>query len=163
MEHDAVLMHLHGSVRFGFRPNAATNEIVKYASGTEALQSVIYPPPAMPPRPAPIISGQRKDRWMTTACVPFGYYHSSFVNTVCECPRILIAGYGGRDRHINAWIYEHRRIHGDAHRLAWIDPKVPECLAAPIPHHWLVLRSSDGKFPPANPDLIQRVINHLRG
>lgn len=158
MEHSAVLLHLHGSVRFGFGPDGGASEIVKYASGAEALKSVIYPSSGVAPRHAPIISGQHKDRWMTTVCVPFGYYHNALVNTVCECPRLLVAGYSCRDRHINAWISEeHRRIHGHARRLVWIDPGFP---AISIPS-LLALRGTEGNFPPADTHTGQ-IISHLK-
>ena len=68
MEHSAVLLHLHGSVRFGFGGGAS--EIVTYASGSEALKSVIYPASGVAPRPAPIISGQHKDRWIDYGLCP---------------------------------------------------------------------------------------------
>jgi len=155
MVQPAILLHLHGSVRFGFDPDSADRDIVRYAAATDAFKSVKRK--SSVGQHAPIISGQRKDRWMTRACMPFGYYHNVLVNAVCECPRVLIAGYSNNDLHVNSWIYEEGgRLHGTRFRVVGINPAWP-----PLPP-MLILGGSDGCFPPAARHAAQ-IIDYLRG
>jgi hypothetical protein len=159
----AVLLHIHGSVRFGFEPHGTGREIVRYYDPDAALESILDTTrEASLPELAPIISGQRKDRWMTRACVPFGYYHNAFVNAACECPRVLIAGYSGNDPHISAWIRHGSMLHADDWRGMIIDrnPSLPTFSALP---RMCALGGSDGDFPPNEADGIQRIIDHLAG
>ena len=128
---------------------------MRYATATDAFESVKRK--SLDGQHAPIISGQRKDRWMTRACMPFGYYHNALVNAVCECPRVLIAGYSNNDLHINSWLYEEGvRVHGTRLRVVGINPAW-----SPLPP-MLILGGSDGRFPPASKHVTQ-IINHLKG
>jgi hypothetical protein len=58
-------LHLRGSVRFGFKPSGGSHDIVRFEDSADALQSVKSGTLDIG-QPAPIISGQRKDRWMTS-------------------------------------------------------------------------------------------------
>ena len=159
----AVLLHIHGSVRFGFEPHGNGREIVRYYDPDAALESILDTTRgASLPEIAPIISGQRKDRWMTRACVPFGYYHNAFVNAACECPRVLIAGYSDNDPHISAWIKHGSLLHADDWRGMIIDknPSLPTFSVLP---RMRALGGNDGDFPPNEPDDIQKIIDHLAG
>lgn len=161
-QHPAVLMHLHGSVlygfpSFGFEP-PREGAIVRYGSPVRGLQAMLHPPEGIP-QPTPIIAGDGKDRWMTRACVPFGYYYSAFINTIQACPRLLVAGYGAGDQHVNSWLQEeYPRLHGDRRRIVHVNPvlldlpEVPECLN---------LRGDEGIFPPRNPAQVERIIKFL--
>lgn len=159
----AVLLHIHGSVRFGFEPHGNNYGIVRYCNPDAALQSIIDTTHlALLPELSPIISGQRKDRWMTRACVPFGYYHNAFVNAACECPRVLIAGYGDNDPHISAWIKHGSLLHGDDWRGMIIDRNRSLQTFSAL-NRMRVLGGNDGDFPPNEPDDIQNIIDHLAG
>jgi SIR2-like domain len=147
-QHPAVLMHLHGSVRFGFprfSPEPPREgEVVRYGRPVHGLQATLHPPGGIA-QPTPIIAGDGKDRWMTRACVPFGYYYSAFINTIQACPRVLVAGYGAGDQHVNSWLREeYPRLHGARRRLVHINsallklPEIDECLN---------LRGDEGRFP----------------
>lgn len=159
----AVLLHIHGSVRFGFGPHGTAREIVRYNDPDAALQSALHAThDNTSPEPAPIISGQRKDRWMTMACVPFGYYHHSFVNEACSCPRVLIAGYGFNDPHITAWIMHGEKMHANNWRGVLVDKSANLSTFSKLPRV-LALGGDDGDFPPKEPDRIQKIIDHLSG
>jgi SIR2-like domain len=158
----AVLMHLHGSVRFDFPPfspePSASGEIIQYNAPRE-LHAMLKPPGGIA-QPTPIIAGDGKDRWMTRACVPFGYYYNAFINTVQTCPRILVAGYGFGDLHVNSWLKEeHPRIHGTRRRIVHIDPAAPKL---PRTLECLTLAGDDGKFPPQKPSQIQEIIDYFK-
>jgi hypothetical protein len=162
-QHPTVLMHLHGSVRFGFprfSPEPSINgEIVRYSVPISRLQAMLNPPGGIA-QPTPIIAGDGKDRWMTRACVPFGYYYNAFINTVQTCPRLLIAGYGAGDLHVNSWVQEEcPRIHGARRRIVHIDPaarRLPRTLEC------LTLGGDDGSFPPQNPHRVTEIIDFFK-
>ncbi|MGB8841142.1 MAG: hypothetical protein WCC64_08705 [Aliidongia sp.] len=162
VQHPAVLLHLHGSVRFGFPPFSAeppkNGEVVRFGGPRRGLGAMLHPPGGIS-QATPIIAGDGKDRWMTRACVPFGYYYSAFINTIQACPQVLVAGYGAGDQHVNSWLLEeYPRLHGSRRRIVHINPallelpEVPECLN---------LRGNEGCFPPENPDQVKRIINFL--
>jgi hypothetical protein len=162
VQHPALLMHLHGSVRFGFPRFSAEppteGEVVRYGRPMHGLQATLHPPRGIA-QPTPIIAGDGKDRWMTRACVPFGYYYSAFINTIQACPQVIVAGYGAGDQHVNSWLQEeYPRLHGARRRIVHINPallelpEVPECLN---------LRGDAGRFPPENPDQVKRIIDFL--
>jgi SIR2-like domain len=158
-QHSAVLMHLHGSVRFGFPRFSAEppreGEVVRYGRPVHGLQAT----PGGIAQPTPIIAGDGKDRWMTRACVPFGYYYSAFINTIQACPRVLVAGYGAGDQHVNSWLREeYPRLHGSRRRVIHINPAL---LNLPEIAECLNLRGEEGRFPPENSDQVERIINFL--
>ena len=142
-----VLLHLHGSVRFDFPRlspmRSQDGEIVRYAEPRKGLAAQLNGPRGIP-QPTPIIAGYGKDRWMTRAAVPFGYYYTAFTNAIQTCPRVLVAGYGGGDEHVNSWLKEeHPRLHftnaiqtcprvlvagyggGDEHVNSWLKEEHP--------------------------------------
>ncbi len=167
IRHSAVLLHLHGSVRFGYRahrynpPGERRFDIVKHGRAEEALRSI-------PQRsgeiagPAPIISGENKDKWMTRRCVPFGYYYNAFINCALDCPRLIVIGYGSNDLHVNSWLADdaHHRIHGFNKRMVLIDndPK----LRTQHVKRALIFGGNDGNFPPQDPAQVEEIIDSLR-
>lgn len=161
-QHPAVLMHLHGSVRFGFprfSPEPPREgEVVRYGRPVHGLQAMLHPPGGIA-QPTPIIAGDGKDRWMTRACVPFGYYYSAFINTIQACPRVLVAGYGAGDQHVNSWLQEeYPRLHGARRRIVHINPAL---LKLPDVPEYLNLRGDEGRFPPEDPHQVNRIMNFL--
>ena len=113
IERPAVLLHLHGSVKFNLPPWRLQNgDIVRHLEPVRGLGSTPYPLGGIA-QPIPIVAGDGKDQWMTRACVPFGYYYNAFVNAAQACPRLLVAGYGAGDLHVNSWLNEeYPRVHG---------------------------------------------------
>ncbi|HUC18138.1 MAG TPA: hypothetical protein VMA37_10685 [Acetobacteraceae bacterium] len=159
-EDPAILLHLHGSVRFDFpRFSPAPSkdgEIVRYAGPRRGLHAQLNGPAGIP-QPTPIVAGYGKDRWMTRAAVPFGYYYTAFVNAVQTCPRVLVAGYGGGDEHINSWLREeHPRLHSER-RIVQIDPCCPK---QPPAADYLILGGDEGYFPPPS-DRIEQMVAFL--
>lgn len=162
MQHPAVLMHFHGSVRFGFPRFSAEppreGEVVRYGGPVHGLQAMLHPPAGIA-QPTPIIAGDGKDRWMTRACVPFGYYYGAFINTIQACPQALVAGYGAGDQHVNSWLQEeYPRLHGARRRIVHINPALPKLLETV---ECLTLGGDEGRFPPENQDQVKRIINFL--
>lgn len=117
----AVLLHLHGSIRFGRRPQRGSG-IVKYESPEKALRSLGSKSVPMGGE-APIISGYKKERWLNTYVTPFGYYYNAFMNAALDCPLWIIGGYGGNDLHVSTWVGEHRRIYGKDARTVLVDKR----------------------------------------
>lgn len=119
----AVLLHLHGSVRFGRNPDLGSY-VVKYRSAKEAQES-LKPSDTLIPRgmgTIPMISGNQKERYFNEYTAPLGYYYNAFVNAALDCPLWLIAGYGGNDAHVNGWIQESGWAHQGRARIAHVDP-----------------------------------------
>jgi hypothetical protein len=111
------LGHLHGSIAFGYRsPSSASQshsglEIVKYASAIEAISTYSAEVTNFSVTPArefnqagPIISGLRKAEKMNS--LPYAYYFKSFADAMLSSRCVIIAGYGGRDLHVNFWLQE---------------------------------------------------------
>jgi hypothetical protein len=156
----AVLLHLHGSVRFDFprfSPMPSKDgEIVRYAGPRRGLAAQLNGPRGIP-QPTPIIAGYGKDRWMTRAAVPFGYYYTAFTNAIQTCPRVLVAGYGGGDEHVNSWLKEeHPRLHRER-RIVHINPRCPK---RPRTAEYLTFGGDEGCFPPPS-DRIGQIVDFL--
>ena len=161
-QHPAVLMHLHGSVRFRLPHWSAEpprmGGIVRSGRPVRGLQPTLYPPEGVA-QPLPIIAGDGKDRWMTRACVPFGYYYNAFINTIQACPRVLVAGYGAGDQHVNSWLQEEfPRLHGAERRIVHINLALPEQSEV---RECLTLGGDQGNFPPKNLDQVKKIIDFL--
>ncbi len=163
-KHPAVLLHLHGSVRFAFPPMRLptlqkTGEIVQRIAPVRGIGGTLNPPQGIA-QPSPIVAGDGKDRWMTRACIPFGYYYNAFITSILNCPRLLVAGYGDGDLHVNSWLKEeHPRIHGARRRIVHINPALPK---SAHPRGLLTLGGSEGNFPPQDPKQIREIIGYLK-
>jgi hypothetical protein len=162
-KHPAVLLHLHGSVRFGFLPwrypSPQTVEIVRHTAPRLGIGATSSPRPDGI-APFPIVAGEGKDRWMTRARIPFGYYDNAFVRTLHTCPRLLIAGYDAWDLHVNSWLEDHHRVHGFKKRQVLINNS-PSLQTQHIPRA-LVFGGADGHFPPEKPHQIREIIDGLK-
>jgi hypothetical protein len=97
---------------------------------------------------------------MTRACIPFGYYYNAFVRTLHTCPRLLIAGYGAADLHVNSWLEDHLRVHGFNGRKVLIN-NAPEIQTQHIPRA-LVFGGVDGNFPLQDPQQIREIIGGFK-
>ena len=92
---------------------------------------------------------------MTRAAVPFGYYYTAFTNAIQTCPRVLVAGYGGGDEHVNSWLKEeHPRLHHER-RIVHIDPRCPK---RPQTAEFLTFGGDEGCFPPPS-DRIGQIVD----
>jgi len=117
-----LMIHLHGSLRFGLRPttalsgNAPFNEPVLYPTESLAAQTigrgVSNPTVDGHLLPAtPIIVGGHKSPKLMHNPRPYAYYNATALDEIVTSDRLLIIGYGFRDQHVNAWIDEHLRLH----------------------------------------------------
>ncbi len=138
----SVLIHLHGSMRFGFatRPLGQAPEVAKYRTAANAWCSLGCDWEEMRgggadgrPLEMPLISGQRKDRTMTYGAAPFPFLYNVFVNVALSCSRVLVAGYGGHDAHISHWLLHGvaARVHGPRWRVVklWLQTLRPRAAA----------------------------------
>ena len=125
------LVHLHGSVRFGFpvpprgsQVNPGT--IVKYDDPMEAFDSYVRTFPGeilvdgQIVSQDPIISGLNKLDKLFLNPSPFGYYYQAFTRSMVDVPNLLIMGYGARDPHVNEWIREFVRVHGTNRKVVMV-------------------------------------------
>lgn len=120
-----LLMHLHGSMRFGFRPAVAWaratpfSEPVQYPSIDLAADSVFRSSTGSPSAdglllPAtPIIAGGHKSPKLLHNVRPYAYYNATALREIANADALLIIGYGFRDEHVNVWIDEYMRVHPD--------------------------------------------------
>jgi SIR2-like domain len=134
------VLHLHGSVRFGYwvADGQISPQIVKFPNREAATASVAAAIKSFDANrgdavyggvvhgTTPIISGIQKADKLMLAPVPFGYYYHAAISQILGSNRLLVLGYGCRDPHINAWVYEAARIYGDTLRLAFVTYLAPE-------------------------------------
>jgi SIR2-like domain len=136
---EPVLVHLHGSVRFG--PSRAGFRLVKYTE-TEAARQAIKGISRGDRCSGgqiisldPIISGLNKAARLTLNPEPYGYYYRALIDSLLSNDRLLVIGYGSRDEHVNTWLEQFVAKHGEQRRICWIgklegkqvgDPTTPE-------------------------------------
>jgi hypothetical protein len=113
-----LLIHLHGSILFGWptiagvQPFGRYAEPVKFGTPGEALESLDnygYSGNVVGGQNfdgTPIISGLQKGGKMIYNARPYGYYYRSLMNLIPTANRLLVLGYGWRDVHLNTWIDE---------------------------------------------------------
>ena len=125
------LVHLHGSIRFGFPVPHRGNQVnpgtvVKYDDPMEAWDSYVRTFPGeilvdgQIVSQDPIISGLNKLDKLFLNPSPFGYYYQSFTRSMVHVPNLLIIGYGARDPHVNEWIREFARVHGTNRKIVMV-------------------------------------------
>ena len=119
-----LLVHLHGSVRFGLKPTSALSvhgrfdEPAKYETYAEAARTTtrsgssttvdgkVYPASF-------IISGTNKGPKLGYNLRPYGYYQRALVELVPHASRLLVMGYGWGDDHVNLFLKELVSLSGD--------------------------------------------------
>ena len=128
---ESVLVHLHGSIRFGFNApppgrHVAPGAIVKYRSPPEALGSLqrtftgeTYVDGQIVSLD-PIVSGLDKIDKLALNPSPYGYYYHGFIRSMIQNSSLLIIGYGGQDPHINRWLREFAKVHGERRKIVLI-------------------------------------------
>jgi hypothetical protein len=129
-----TLMHLHGSIHFGYRhstvnPNPlrwmySYKDLFWYADPAQALLSWGSSTPENQTQAGrtsfggPIISGLQKPDELLIE--PFSTYYCRLGRQLAEVPRLLVIGYGFSDPHVNQLLIGMRRRHGDELRIAVI-------------------------------------------
>ncbi len=118
---DPVLVHMHGSVRFG--PSGF--DLVKYSSAQAAADAIKRVPSDKSTGGqivslGPIISGLNKAARLSLNPMPYGYYYRAFIDSILSCERLLVIGYGGADEHVNTWLEQFCVKHGEKRRVGWI-------------------------------------------
>jgi hypothetical protein len=118
---DPLLIHLHGSVRFGY--SLGEFVAVKYSDVQTALESVegtrvseTYSSGQIISA-SPIISGLSKAAKLVHNPEPFGYYYRAFIDSVLTCERLLVIGYGARDDHIDVWLKQFSKNHAERRKV----------------------------------------------
>ncbi|MDD9942485.1 MAG: SIR2 family protein [Myxococcales bacterium] len=128
------LFHLHGSIHFGAREYGADPNRFAYDAGFHELYWHPTPGAAyqtMWGQSAPrsqsgrelgggrLLTGLHKaDKTLTE---PMASYYLEFCNQLVRSSRLLIAGYGFQDHHINAALRRFVRAHGGRGRVAVVD------------------------------------------
>lgn len=118
-----LLVHTHGSIRFGFAqgalgihkyydPKVAENHLEDKIGSTQNVHGKII-------FVGPIISGLNKVSQLFFQSAPYAFYLKGLMDNMLRNPRLLIVGYGGWDRHVNDWILEFLKFHDDDARLVY--------------------------------------------
>jgi hypothetical protein len=130
--HEQRLMHLHGSVRFGyfFDEQRALfdrefKEIFLYDDPAKANASRGASSPSLAQSGESRIAGclitglNKPDKVL--ASDPYHAYYRELGRSLEACPRLLIIGYGFGDYYINTVLRRFNRWHRDARRVAIVD------------------------------------------
>lgn len=116
-----ILIHLHGSVRFGHTdekdtsedfhqpgkyddPNAAALTFLGRSKSENIVDAIVV-------SAFPIISGRGKAAKLAYNTRPFSYYFATLAQVLIRISRLMVIGYGGADAHVQSWIREHARRH----------------------------------------------------
>jgi hypothetical protein len=124
------LMHLHGSVNYGFRNGwvgdvtTVTNEICRYNSPLDAREHLIsnighLTDTGYRVDVGPYITGFRKQARFVAE--PYFTYYRHFTNLASEIPNLLVIGYGMADDHINHILFRVNQWHSLRRRVVFID------------------------------------------
>ena len=145
-----LLVHLHGSVRFG--PNRTDFGLSKYGTIEAAIaairavsggdQSVGGQVVSI----STIISGYNKAARLILNPVPYAYYYKALIDLLLLSERLLVIGYGSGDEHVNTWIREYKAIHGSNRRAAWIGLLKGEMVGEHTPEKQMINLLGDGSF-----------------
>lgn len=127
--HDVELLHLHGSIRFGWpkpdgRPQAFPS-LERYTSNHDAKPFRYIPPTFNAVTQAgeliftgPMLSGLRKAEKLIVE--PYGLYHHRFASGLLESPKLLCVGYGGNDTYVNSAMLRARQVHGTHFKAVYV-------------------------------------------
>jgi hypothetical protein len=147
---EPVLVHLHGSVRFG--PSRQGSGLVKYRNANEACDAIEGVSGSDRTEGGqivsadPITSGLNKAARLTLNPEPYGYYYRALIDSLLLSERLLVIGYGARDEHINTWIAQYAGRHGDQRRVTWIGKLDGKMVGERTPEKDLISLLSNHKF-----------------
>lgn len=131
----ARLMHLHGSIHYGYpdlggNPNRFIfedehDDLYRHGAPADALASLNprsgnVSQAGRPAEIGPMITGLDKTAKVVIA-EPYRTYMHTLHSLVEQVPRLLIVGYGFGDLHVNSAIGRFTRLHGDSRRVAVVD------------------------------------------
>ncbi len=120
----ALLVHMHGSVRFGYQIEC--DGVVKYDRAIDALASLFTAQTNSNTdrgnilTAGPIISGFNKVAKLAGNPEPYAHYYAAFTEALLSTNRVLVIGYGGMDQYVNTWLQEFAKTHGSRRRIAWV-------------------------------------------
>lgn len=136
-----LLMHIHGSVRFGYRPEEASHEpTVRYAeparyefllSAQESVERTVVSGTKVDGEVADasyIVSGFRKASKLSYNARPYGYYYRTVMDILPRTSKLLVLGYGWRDAHVNTWVNEYVALNEDR-RTAVVTLRPGDCVS----------------------------------
>jgi SIR2-like protein len=147
---EAVLVHLHGSVRFA--PSLHSSGLVKYRNANEASQAITATSESDKTEGGqivsadPIISGLNKAARLTLNPEPYGYYYRALIDSLLLNERLLVIGYGARDEHVNTWLTQYANRHREQRRVAWIGKLDGKMVGARTPEKDLITLLSNHRF-----------------
>jgi hypothetical protein len=146
---EPVLVHLHGSVRFGPSPHF---DLVKYSDSNaagEAIQAISRSDKSSGGQIVslePIISGLNKAARLTLNPAPYGYYYRALMDSLLSNERLLVIGYGARDEHVNTWFEQFCAKHGAQRRIGWVGMLEGEMVGKRTPEKKMIEFLSDSQF-----------------
>ncbi len=147
---DPVLVHMHGSVRFG--PSRNSFNLVKYSStqaASDAIKAVSGGDKSTGGQivtPGPIISGLNKAARLTLNPVPYGYYYRALINSLLASERLLVIGYGAMDEHVNTWLEQYCAKHEEKRRVGWVGLLKGDMVGEPTHEKDMIRLLSGNKF-----------------
>lgn len=129
-----TLMHLHGSIHFGYReygtdanrfwPEDNWDDLYWHptpesaASSAGSGRSDGHSQARRKNMKGPLITGlDKSDKLLVD---PYGAYVRMFADRLVQCPRLLIVGYGFGDYHVNALLSRMGKLHKGRQRIAAI-------------------------------------------
>jgi hypothetical protein len=146
---EPLLVHLHGSVRFGY--SIGDFGLRKYGSAQAAIRSLqgisrsdTYIAGQIVTG-SPIISGLSKAAKLVHNPAPFGYYYKAFMDAMLMTDRLLVIGYGGRDDHINTWLSEFSRKFS-VRKAVWIGKLSGKMVGERTPEKEMIQLVAGGGF-----------------
>ncbi len=111
-----LLIHMHGSVRFGSSrgevrtpPFSQPAKYPNFVAASESLELTGMSDTVVDGRiltAGAIISGLNKGSKIIYNARPYGHYYRTVMDLVPRSERFLVLGYGWRDPHVNMWIEE---------------------------------------------------------
>jgi hypothetical protein len=170
---EPVLVHLHGSVRFG--PSRRGFDLVKYRSAREAGKAILgvsrsdRSTGGQIVSADPLISGLNKAARLALNPVPYGYYYRALIDSLLSTERLLVIGYGAGDEHVNTWLEQFVAKHGQQRRVGWVGMLNGKMVGEPtLEKNMIILLSQNGfedfrhNNASENPDVLMECGNNLR-
>lgn len=145
-----VLVHLHGSVRFG--PSRQGFDPVKYndtVAAGDAIRGITRSDKSSGGQIVSsdsIISGLNKAARLTLNPVPYGYYYRALIDSLLSNERLLVIGYGAADEHVNTWLKQFRIKHGEERRVGWVGMLKGEMVGKLTLEKSMIALLSDNEF-----------------
>jgi hypothetical protein len=147
---EPVLVHLHGSVRFG--PSQNGFHLVKYSdikAAGEAIQGISCSGKSSGGQDnslEPIISGLNKAARLSLNPESYGYYYRALIDSLLSNERLLVIGYGAKDEHVNTWFREFCAKHGDQRHIGWVGMLEGKMVGKQTPEKSMITLLCDHKF-----------------